>query len=112
MKAISNDRKTAVRPVFWWSLVLVILGLLLLIAAIQVIGAKQGEPCVDSYSCSGFLIAGSECVETETERYCSKYCQSDQDCPDLWRCGDANPTVLTFETELIDTVCVKLTPHS
>ncbi|MEE2758241.1 MAG: hypothetical protein VYA30_16395 [Myxococcota bacterium] len=104
-----TKQKAAVRPVFWWCLGLVIAGLILSITVIQFVGAKQGDPCVDSYSCSGFLIAGSECVETDTERYCSQYCQSDRDCPDLWHCGDANPTVLTFETEFVDTVCIKPT---
>ena len=105
----SNEPRAAVRPVFWWCLGLVTAALILIIGVIQIYGAGQGEPCIDSYSCSGFLIAGSECVETDSDRYCSKYCERDGDCPERWRCGDANPTVLTFNTEIIDTVCIKLT---
>ena len=96
-----------VRPAFWWTLIAVVSALVLTIAAIQILGAPPGGACVDSYSCQGFLIGGAECVDDEGEHYCTRYCDSDIECPGGWRCGDAHPTALTIELRVIDQVCLR-----
>ncbi len=84
-----------------------IMGVTLLVVAIQIWGNPIGEPCIDSYSCKGFLVSGAECLATDTEQYCSRYCDGDSDCPTQWTCANANPTVLTVETAMLDTICVR-----
>ncbi len=69
----------------------------------------MGTPCVDSYSCRGFLIGGAECVETDEARYCTIYCAQQSDCPTGWDCLSAHPTVATVETDYLDEVCVMKT---
>ena len=84
-----------------------IIGVILLVAAIQIWGHPIGEPCMDSYSCTGFLIGGAECLDTGTEQYCSRYCKIDAECPTQWVCANANPTFLTVESTFVDTICVQ-----
>ena len=74
-------------------------------AANRIFGRDLGESCPDSWACRRFL-GGGECVEEEGRSYCSVYCGADADCPRGWRCGDANPTVLTVETSAVARVCV------
>jgi hypothetical protein len=77
------------------------------ISAIQIFGKRIGEPCADSYSCRGFLLAGAECLADDGDAYCTVYCKSDARCPSGWRCLDAHPTVLTVETRANGKVCVR-----
>ena len=108
MSTESPTRSTSpVRPAFWWTLIVVVSTLVVTITAIQFLGAPPGEPCVDSYSCQGFLIGGAECVDDEGAHYCTRYCDSDIECPAEWRCGDAHPTALTIELRVIDQVCLR-----
>ena len=80
------------------------------VATIQVVGGGPGAPCVDSYSCRGFLIGGAECVVVDEDAYCTVYCDTDADCPPGWSCQGANPTVLAVETSAIDEVCFRPEP--
>ena len=76
------------------------------VGLIQVIGNEFGETCADSYSCKGFLLGGAECVELDSNSYCTVYCDTDSECPEGWACRGANPTVLRVETSAVDEVCV------
>lgn len=98
---------TGVRPAFVRALVGTVVAVVALIAAINVFGNAQGEPCRDSYSCKGFLIAGVECVVEGDEAYCTQYCDTDADCSEGWRCRSANPTALGIETTALDEVCLR-----
>ena len=79
----------------------------LFVAGVQVTGGPMGAPCVDSYSCKGFLIGGAECVAVDEGAYCTRYCDTDAECPEGWSCQGANPTVLTLHTTAVDEVCVR-----
>ena len=103
----SNQSEPRVRPVFWHALIAVVILVVGFVAAVQVFGNPLGGPCHDSYSCQGFLIGGAECVEQDSARYCTRYCDTDADCPAGWRCRDAHPTVLTIETRWLDPVCIR-----
>ena len=80
---------------------------LLVVGVIQLTGGDIGAPCADSYSCRGFLVGGAECVAVDRGAYCTRYCDTDDQCPDGWACLGANPTVLTVETRTVDEVCVR-----
>ena len=95
------------RKVLLWVLAATIAAVVLLVAAINIFGGPVGAPCADSYSCSGFLIGGAECVDTGSGAYCTVYCDVDADCPAGWSCLGANPTVLAVETSATDEVCVR-----
>ena len=97
----------APRRGFVQALVGAVVGVAALVAAIQVLGASAGEPCRDSYSCRGFLLAGAECVVEGDEAYCTRYCDADPDCPPGWRCRAAEPTALGIETGVRDEVCLR-----
>ncbi len=84
----------------------VIAVLVLGIGAIQIFGNDMGEPCADSYSCKGFLLGGAECVDIDGDSFCTRYCDSNDDCPDGWSCRGATPTVLTVKTSTTDEVCM------
>jgi hypothetical protein len=77
------------------------------IAAMQIFGGEIGAACADSYSCRGFLVGGSECVDVGRGSYCTRYCKVDRECPSGWTCLGANPTVLTVETRAVGKVCVR-----
>ena len=85
----------------------VLLAAILVVLGIQIFGGPTGAECSDSYSCSGFLIGGAECVETDDGRYCTLYCDQDLDCPPTWRCLPASPTVLTIRTSSSGNVCIR-----
>ena len=76
------------------------------VVGINIFGNDFGAPCADSYSCKGFLLGGAECVVVDSQSYCTKYCDSDADCPSGSACLAATPTVLTLETSVTDEVCV------
>src|SRR5260221_4499767 len=92
-----------------------LLGVLLVLIAvvvagigwIQIFGARMGQACVDSYSCRGFLIGGSECLAVAGHSYCTLYCRTDARCPTGWHCLSANPTVLRVETRAVAKVCIR-----
>lgn len=102
---MASDR--SVRPGFLYALGAVFAGALLVVGAIQILGGEVGAPCADSYSCAGFLIGGAECVAIDDRAYCTRYCDTDADCPDGWRCESAHPTVLAVETTALDEVCMR-----
>ena len=95
------------RPVFWRTLIYVVVSVVALVGVIQVVGNDMGENCQDSYSCRGFLISGAECLDDNGEHYCSRYCERDDDCPLQWACGEAVPTALTIKTGFLDSICLK-----
>jgi hypothetical protein len=96
-----------VRPVFLKALAATVVGAVCLVAAINIFGNAQGEPCRDSYSCKGFLLSGVECVVEGDDAYCTVYCDTDKDCPADWRCRSAEPTALGIETNTLDEVCLR-----
>ena len=95
------------RPGFLLALGITVIGVIALVAAIQIFGASAGEPCRDSYSCRGFLVSGAECVVEPDGAYCTRYCDADADCPPAWRCRGAEPTALGIETGVLDEVCLR-----
>ena len=97
----------SVRPVFWWTLIGTLVLVTVFVIGVQFFGGSMGSPCIDSFSCRGFLIAGAECLDEPRGRYCSRYCDLEADCPVGWRCLGATPTALTIETDFIDKVCVR-----
>ncbi len=97
----------APRRGFIYALVGVIAFVVITVAAINIFGNALGEPCGDSYSCEGFLIGGAECLEEEDGRYCSRYCDRDEECPADWSCKSATPTALGIETTVTDKICVR-----
>ena len=99
--------RPAVRPGFVKALVGTLLAVAWLIGIINLFGADPGERCRDSYSCKGFLLSGIECVVEGDEAYCTKYCDTDADCPKDWRCRSATPTALGIETSTLDEVCLR-----
>ena len=105
-KCLAVGRPAPVRRVFWWALAAVVILVCSGIGANQLLGRDMGEPCVDSYSCKGFLLGGAECVQLDSQSHCTRYCGSDADCPETWSCLGATPTVLRLETSAVDEVCV------
>ena len=47
-------------------------------------GAEIGEPCDEEWGCQGL---DAVCLEGEAP-FCSMHCDSDDQCPDSWTCGD------------------------
>jgi len=95
-----------VRRPFWLALAGVVFLVCVTVGAIQVFGRDFGEPCADSYSCKGFLLGGAECVEIDSKSYCTRYCDTDSECPEQWSCRGATPTVLGVKTSTTDEVCM------